>query len=121
MTLTTKQRRAVDALLSGANRDQASAAAGVSVRTLDRWRGELPAFQDELRRRGREAVEGAAWRLRDSMKDAADVLTALMQDQEAPASVRLRAAQAVIDSGLKVIEAADILDRLEALEAVINA
>ena len=48
---------------------------------------------------------------------AVDMLTSVMEDDEAPAGVRLRAAQQVIDGSLKLLEVADIQERLTALEA----
>ena len=44
-----------------------------------------------------------------------------MQDGETPAAVRVRAAVAVIDGALKLAEVTDIMERLDALEAAINA
>lgn len=118
--LTAKHVRAIDALLAGQTRASAAAAAGVTERTLDRWRAELPEFADELARRSSATLRDAALRLKGTIDDAVDVLREVMTSADSRPAVRLRAAQVVIESSLKLIEATDVLDRLEALEAIIN-
>ena len=44
------------------------------------------------------------------------LLSSVIDDDEAPAGVRLRAAQQVIDGSLKLLELTDVQERLTALE-----
>jgi len=118
--LTAKQARAIDALLAGQTRASAAAAAGVAERTLDRWRAEHPTFSDELNRRSTLALRDATLRLKSSIDEAVDVLREVMTSADSRPAVRLRAAQVVIESSLKLIEATDLMERLEALEAIIK-
>jgi ribonuclease HII len=119
--LTTKQRKALDALLEGAKIKDAALVAGVATRTLQRWR-EQEAFAFELQRRSTQATKDAARRLTGNMDDMLDVLLELAIDKlgMVPYSVRVRAALGWIDRQAKLVEMADILARLEALEAVVR-
>ena len=47
---------------------------------------------------------------------AVDMLASVMEDDEAPPGVRLRAAQQVIEGSLKLLDVTDIQERLAALE-----
>lgn len=116
MKLDHRHRRAIEALVSGANVTQAAAVAGVSRRTLYRWKTEEKAFKAELQRLGNEAMTDAAVRLKGSMSVAVDLLRAVMLDEEENTANRIRAAQVTIDAGLRLVEATEILQRLEALE-----
>ena len=118
--LTSNQNKAIEALLTGCTHVAAAAAAGVSSRTLSRWKDD-PGFSKALKQRGRVALAGATTRLKASVDTAVDVLQDVMQDGETPAAVRVRAAVAVIDGALKLAEVTDIMERLDALEAAINA
>ena len=42
-----------------------------------------------------------------------------MSDKEANANVRVRAATAILDTGLRMVEATEVLERIEALERAI--
>lgn len=114
--LSAKQRRALDALLSGATPAQAAAAAGVSGRTLARWRNES-AFDGALRAASRQALDDATVQLASRVHEVLATLDELRADGDAPAGVRLRAAQAQLDAFLRLHELTDIQARLDALES----
>ena len=113
--LSAKQHRALEALLSGATKGDA-AAAGVNPRTLNRWLSEDVVFWDTLQGESHKTVIDATRRLTAAMDTAVTVMTAVMQDATAPAAVRLRAAQVMIETAVKLIETTDILRRLDELE-----
>ena len=113
--LTAKQAKGLEALLDGANIQDAAAAAGVNRKTLARWLQE-PAYWKLYQVNSRRGLELAARRLTGKLDTAVDMLASVMEDDEAPAGVRLRAAQHVIDSSLRLLDATDIQDRLAALE-----
>jgi hypothetical protein len=117
--LTAKQRRAIEALLSGATKGQAADAAGVTPRTLSRWRS-LPEFDDELRWRSNQAIDDATRRLTGGLDRMVDVLLAVAEDAESPASVRVRAALGWINAQVKLVELNEVIERLEALESVVH-
>jgi len=117
--LTVKQRRAIEALLCGSTKGQAADAAGVTPRTLTRWRSQ-PEFDDELRRRSNQAIDDATRRLTGGLDRMVEVLLSVAEDVESPASVRVRAALGWINAQIKFIELNEVLERLETLEAVVN-
>jgi hypothetical protein len=117
--LTPRQRKAIEALLAGAKLNEAAVAAGVHPRTLSRWK-EQEAFAFHLRRLSTLAVKDAATRLTGGMDAMLDVLQEVALDDEAPRHVRIRAALGWIDRQTKLVEVADILERLESLEAVVR-
>jgi hypothetical protein len=55
-------------------------------------------------------------RLQQATSAAAATLVKIMVDSNAPASVRVRAADSVLDHATKAIELEDIEERLQALE-----
>ncbi len=114
--LSAKQHRALEALLSGMTKGDAATAAGVNPRTLNRWMNEDVLFWDTLQGESQKTVFDATRRLTAAMDTAVTVMTAVMQDDDAPAAVRLRAAQVVTDTAVKLIETSDILRRLDELE-----
>lgn len=99
--LTSKQRNAIDVLLTGGNKHDAAAAAGVKVRTIDRWHKE-PHFVAALRDGTKAAVSSAAERSARAMDTAVDTLVSLAKDESAAPSIRLRASVAIIEEGLKL-------------------
>lgn len=115
MKVPPKQIKALEALLDGANIQDAASAAGVNRKTLARWLQE-PAFWKLYQVNSAKSLELAARRLTGKLDMAVDMLTSVMEDEDAPAGVRLRAAQQVIDGSLKLLEVTDIQTRLTALE-----
>lgn len=115
-SLSAKQHKALEALLSGATKGDAATAAGVTPRTLNRWLSEDVLFWDTLQGESQRAVFDATRRLTAAMDTAVTTMTAVMSDANAPAAVRLRAAQVTMETAVKLIEVTDILRRLEELE-----
>jgi hypothetical protein len=113
--LTPAQERAVIALLSSSSLEEAAKAARVSVSSLRRWRQE-PAFQVAYRHARFALLESATAKLRGAACRAVEVLVEAMNDKEAPHSVRIRAAQVVLESAYKSAEVEDLAERLEAQE-----
>jgi len=74
-------------------------------------------FADEYERRKRQAVAEASDYLRLRINAAARIIDEIMNDNDAPPQTRLNAAKTLIDTAYKIIEQADIVTRIEALEA----
>jgi len=117
--LTAKQKRAIEALLSGQTKGQAAVAAGITTRTLARWR-EHPAFDHELRSRSTEVVADATRRLTGTLGMAVITLRRLMQDETVSPSVQLRAALGAANLAVKYLEVTEVIQRLDALEEVMG-
>lgn len=115
MALTPKQAAALAALLAGRTATEAARAAGCSLRTLARWKAE-PFFVAELRAGEAELIGAALRGLSVLARPAADTLGRVLADDGAPVGVKLRAAQIVLDSLLRLREAVDLEARVAALE-----
>ena len=113
--LGRKQEEAIAALLTQRNVEEAARAAGIGTRTLLRWL-KLPEFQAAYRQARREAFGQAVARLQQGASAAATTLLKTMIDPATPASVRVRAAECVMNQGTKAIEIEDIEARLAAIE-----
>jgi len=114
--LTVKQRACVAAMVDGQSYSQAAMSAGVTPRTIARWR-ELPHFEQALQQAGSRSISDAARQLTGGLETAIDFLLGVIENDDAPYSVRTRAALGLIDRQIRLVEITDILPRLEALEA----
>lgn len=113
--LTSNQVAALGALLAGRTVRAAAKVAGVDPATVHRWLNERE-FQSELQLGRRQLAEHALSQLQRITVSAVDTVEELLTDKGKPASVRLRAAQLVIESTLKWLELQDFAARLAALE-----
>ena len=111
--LTRKQEQVIAALLSEQTVASAAEKAGVGEVTLYRWL-KLPEFVAAYREARRDVVEKAVAQLQQSSWAASTTLVRLLGS--ASDSVRLRAAQAILDQANKGIELIDFEERLAALE-----
>jgi hypothetical protein len=106
-------------LACGSSTEKAAADAGVSPRTVHRrmadaaFRARLHEMRGEMLKRAGGALSAAALR-------AVQTLLSL-QDRDQPAGVRLGAARAILELGLRIREAGELEDRLVALEQQVGA
>jgi HEAT repeat protein len=113
MAVTAKQHRAIAALLTTRTVQEAAAEAGVGERTLYRWMGDA-AFRVAYSTASHERLAETIGRLRAVAGEAVETLRTALQDTSA--SVRVRAAVALLDTAVKV-EVDDLAQRVEDLEA----
>jgi hypothetical protein len=102
-----KKELAIAALLTQRNTEDAARAAGVSTTTLIRWQ-KLPEFDAAYRAAKRAAFGQAVARLQQGASAAATTLLKTMIEPNTPASVRVRAAECVLNHAMKAIEIEDI-------------
>lgn len=116
--LSPKQLRAVQAVLGSRTIEEAANTAGVAARTLYRWKSERP-FMEELQRQEGELISTAVRRLLAIADKAITAIEDVIDhpEQEA-AGVKRLAAQAIIDSMLRLRDLRNIETRLESLESV---
>ena len=100
--LSSRQMLALPIIAAAPNLTEAAKDAGISEKTLRRWRQDEH-FRAELDRLTAEIAETTRQGLRDIMLQGLSVVTDLMEDSD-PA-VRLRAARAAITMGMRVCEA----------------
>ena len=110
-----KQEEAIAALLTQRNVDEAAKSIGVAPKTLLRWM-KLPEFQKAYREARRTAFGQSIARMQQLSNAAVSVVGKMMLDQNAPASIRLRAADLVLSHSAKAIEIEDIEARVADLE-----
>ncbi|QDU23607.1 hypothetical protein [Urbifossiella limnaea] len=107
------------ALACGATVEAAAKQGGVSERTVY-TRLRDPEFQKRVKEARTDLVRRSAGLLSAASGEAVQTLLALMKES-APPSVRLGAAKAVLELGIKVRELAELEAELRELEANIKA
>ncbi len=110
-----KMEEAIAALLTQRNVEEAAKAIGVATKTLLRWMKE-PQFQTAYREARRVAYSQAVAKLQQGATAAATTLLKVMLDQSTPASVRVRAAECIMNHSSKAIEIEDVEARVAELE-----
>jgi hypothetical protein len=118
--LPRKQEEAIAALLTQRNVEKAARAAGIGTRTLLRWM-KLPEFLSAYRDARRAAFGQSIARLQQGASAAATTPLKMMIDSNTPASVRVRAADCVLDHAAKAIELEDLEVRVTQLERAAEA
>jgi hypothetical protein len=110
-----KKDEAIAALLTQRNTEEAAKAAGISHNTLLKWMKD-PEFDAAYREARRAAFGQSIARLQQGASAAATTLLKVLIEPGTPASVRVRAAEAILNHGAKAIEIEDIEARLAELE-----
>jgi hypothetical protein len=110
-----KKEAAINALLTHRNMEEAASAVGVSKSTLARWQ-KKPDFQSAFLEARKAAIAHGNGRLQYGYGAAASTLMKIMLDPSSPASVRMRAAESVMDRAKQGIEEEDTDPRITALE-----
>jgi hypothetical protein len=105
------------ALARGQTSRDAAASAGVAERTAYRRRAD-GAFRRRVVELRAEMVAMALGKMADSMTDAAGTLRQLLNPESE--SVRLGACRAILELGVKLREAVDHEERLQALETKLD-
>jgi DNA-binding MurR/RpiR family transcriptional regulator len=107
-------------MLTQRNVEEAARSVGVSTATLMRWQKE-PEFQQAYRAARRAAHGQSIARLQQGTSAAATTLLKTMIDPNTPASVKVRAADSVLNHSAKAIEIEDIEARVSELERAAGA
>ena len=110
-----KKEEAIAALLTNRNIEEAARAIGIAPNTLLNWM-KLAEFQAAYREARRAAFGQSIARLQQGTSAAATTLLKTMIDADTPASVKVRAAEAILNHAAKAIEIEDIEARVTALE-----
>ena len=113
--MTPKQERALAALVLCPTAKEAAKAAGLSESALRRYKKD-PEFQAEYRKRCNESLEAACTKAKSALPPAIERLNRIAQDDKQQPREQIAAARAVLEYGLRLIEANDFEQRLRALE-----
>jgi len=117
--LTGKKGRAIQALLTCPTQAAAAQAAGIGLTTLKRYLSD-DEFQREYQQAISGLITGAAAQAKQSLSPALSTLREVMESEDQNGQIRVSAARSLLEYGLKLTEQADILDRLESLEAMMG-
>jgi transposase-like protein len=98
-----KKEEAIAALLTQRNIEEAARSIGVAPNTLLKWL-KLPEFATAYREARRAAYGQAVARLQQGTSAAATTLLKTLIDPATPASVKVRAAEAIFNHAAKAIE-----------------
>jgi hypothetical protein len=115
--LTRRKEQAIGALLTHATLTEAATVLDVDESTLRRWLREDTPFQTAYREARRAVVQQAITQVQCATGEAVETLRAVMQDSESPASARVSAAKAILETAVKAVELEDLEARIAALEA----
>jgi hypothetical protein len=115
-----KMEDAIAALLTQRNLDEAARSVGITPKTPLRWQ-QQPEFQKAYREARRTVFGQAVARLQQGTSAAATTLLKTMIDPSTPASVKVRAAEAIFNHAAKAIEIEDIEARVSELERAAEA
>ena len=113
-TLTRRQRAVLPYLITTPSLEEGCRKARVSKTTVYAWLKE-PDFQAELKRLRQALVDEAFDRLKVGLIEATNKLLELLQ-AKGQLGIQLRAAQTLLDHGIKVTELQEQEARIEALE-----
>jgi hypothetical protein len=112
-----KQEDAIAALLTHRTIEEAAKATGIGLRTMLRWL-KIPEFDNSYRDARRAAFGQTIARLQQGASAAASTLMKVMIDPATSPSVRVRAADSILDHARHGIEVEDIAVRVSALEQI---
>ena len=115
-----KKEEAIAALLTQRNIEEAARSIAVAPNTLLKWM-KVPEFQTAYRQARRDAFGQSIARLQQGTSAAATTLLKTMIDSNTPASVKVRAAEAIFNHAAKAIEIEDIEARVSELERTAEA
>ena len=115
--LSRKQEALISALLTTPTLAEAAQIAGIGEVTAWRWLKDAT-FQATYREARRAVVQHAIAQVQQATGEAVATLRTVMQDSESPASARVSAAKAILETAVKGIDIDDLEVRLAALEAL---
>ncbi len=115
-----KMEAAIAALLTQRNIEEAAKAVGIAPNTLLNWM-KVAEFQAAYREARRASYSQAVARLQQGTSAAATTLLKTLIDPATPASVKVRAAEAIFNHAAKAIEIEDIEARVSELEQAADA
>jgi len=110
-----KKEEAIAALLSQRTIEDAARVVNISTNTLQRWL-KNPEFNAAFVKARRVAYEQTVARIQQAGPAAAAMVLKLMMDASAPAAVRLRAAESILDRASQAISLEELEARIAELE-----
>ena len=117
--LSGKQQRAIAFLITERTIEVAARKAGIGRTTIFEWFRE-EAFQAAYRTARGDLVRNAIAQAQAACSEAVTVLREIMTNNESPASTRVSAAKAVLETAIKAVEVEEVVARIERIEAYLG-
>ncbi len=117
--MNAKKEKLLAALLVSPTIEKAAKIAGISEATALRWMKDAE-FSAAYRDARREVVSHALSGLQGACGDAVATLRAVACDSTGPASSRVSAAKAILETSIRAVEIDDLAARVEMLEIQIE-
>lgn len=106
--MTSKQTKALAALLTQPTKEKAAAQAGIGLTTLKRYLDD-PEFQAAYQKALSEMIEDAASQAKQSLSPALSCLREIVGSERETATARIQAARSLLEYGLRLTEIVDIV------------
>lgn len=117
--ISTKQKAAIRALLTGASSTDAALAAKVHINTITQWMRD-PVFLEALHREEGNAMKAISRSLVGIADQAAGVLKSVLADPLTRYTTRLRAADIALGRLIQIRELSELEERIRRLEEALN-
>lgn len=114
--MTTRQTKAIAALVSEPTKKAAAEKAGISESTLRSYLAD-PDFQRAYKEAFSDLVSDATKQAQRSLSPALKTLLEIVEDADETATARISAARSLLEYGLKLTEINDILRDLEGIDS----
>jgi len=111
-----KCEKVLSALLQAPNLTEAAKLAGVSEVTVWRYLKD-PSFAEKYHNARKTVLDSAIKRLQAASGEAVETLRLIMSKENANPGARVSAAKVVLEQAIKTGEIAEVLRRIESLEA----
>lgn len=110
--MTTKQQKALAALIIHPTHEKAAEAAGITSKTLRKYMQDTE-FKEAYTKAFEGLVETATRQAQQNLTPALSTLSSIAQDESQGANARIQAARTLLEYGLRLTEITDILRALE--------
>lgn len=117
--MTTRQTKAIAALVSEPTQRAAAQKAGISESTLRSYLKD-ETFREAYREAFTNLMTDATRQAQRNLSPALSTLREIVEDGEQPATARISAARSLLEYGLKLSEYHDIAAKMQELEKVIK-
>jgi len=118
--LSGKQQKAIAGIMAGLSRQEVAEHVNVTARTIQNWMATNELFIAEMDKRKGSVMKMATARMSGAISLALEYMVNVLQDESVSDSVRLRAANYILEKHVKYLEIGELIPRLEALEEAAN-
>ena len=118
-TTASRRQRVLELLAQGATPGQVDGRLGLSERTIRHYLADS-ATKARLRQLQDERLAALARRVLTGAEAALATLLALLERQDLPPQSKIAAGRTVLEVALRLVEAADLAERVAAVEALVQ-